>query len=181
MGASKSVLCTIGHDYELSFIAEPPSPKIFANHSSPDQANKDHVKFLDKVGAELVLCGAVRKWDGPGRPANISPLSVVDKPNQPGKYRLIWDGRHVDSFCTPEKFKLMTLHRSRRLIRRRDKCFSLDLKSGHHHVDIAKSHQTYMGFSWRDQDYVFASLPFGGNFVRALLPVHGFDSRPPPD
>ena len=45
--------------------------------------------------------------------------------------------------------------------------FSFDLKSGYHHVEICKGHQTYLGFSWklpfliRGKFYVFTVLPFG--------------------
>ena len=39
--------------------------------------------------------------------------------------------------------------------------FSFDLKSGYHHVDIAKEHWKYLGFSWGSCYYVFTVLPFG--------------------
>ena len=39
--------------------------------------------------------------------------------------------------------------------------FSFDLKSGYHHVDIAKEHWKYLGFAWGNQFYVFTVLPFG--------------------
>ena len=39
--------------------------------------------------------------------------------------------------------------------------FSFDLKSGYHHVDIAKEHWKYLEFSWGSCYYVFTVLPFG--------------------
>lgn len=34
-------------------------------------------------------------------------------------------------------------------------------KSGYHHVDIAKEHWKYLGFTWGKQFFVFTVLPFG--------------------
>ena len=46
-------------------------------------------------------------------------------------------------------------------LRPRDFVFTLDLKSGYHHVDIREDCWTYLGFEWRGQYYVFTQLPFG--------------------
>ena len=47
------------------------------------------------------------------------------------------------------------------LFDKRDYMFSFDLKSGYHHIDIAKVHHKYLGFSWGDRFFVFIVLPFG--------------------
>ena len=47
------------------------------------------------------------------------------------------------------------------LFKRGDYLFSFDLKSGYHHVDIAKHHWKYLGFNWEGMNYVFTILPFG--------------------
>ena len=47
------------------------------------------------------------------------------------------------------------------LFEKGDYMFSFDLKSGYHHVDIAKEHWKYLGFSWESRFYVFTVLPFG--------------------
>lgn len=43
--------------------------------------------------------------------------------------------------------------------------FSIDLKRGHHHVDIYELHRHYLGFSWEVHEtiqyYMFTVLPFG--------------------
>ena len=39
--------------------------------------------------------------------------------------------------------------------------FTFDLISGYHHLDIHPEHQTYLGFQWEGQFYVFTVLPFG--------------------
>ena len=38
---------------------------------------------------------------------------------------------------------------------------TFDLKSDYHHVDIHPDSQTYLGFVWKGDYYVFAVLPFG--------------------
>ncbi|XP_011405606.1 PREDICTED: uncharacterized protein LOC100639089 [Amphimedon queenslandica] len=54
--------------------------------------------------------------------------------------------------------------------------FTFDLKSGYHHIDIHVEHQSYLGFQWKDQFYVFTVLPFGLStacyiFTKVLRPV----------
>ena len=61
-------------------------------------------------------------------------------------------------------------------------CFSFDLKSGYHQVEILEGHKTYLGFSWKHSNpnqvkfYVFAVLPFGLSsashvFTKILTPL----------
>ena len=62
------------------------------------------------------------------------------------------------------------------LFEKGDFLFSFDLKSGYHHVDIAKIHQKYLGFSWQGAYYVFTVLPFGLStacymFTKLLRPL----------
>ena len=60
--------------------------------------------------------------------------------------------------------------------------FSIDLKSGYHHIEIVQEHQISLGFSWRAPDsvnelfYVFTVLPFGLSsapyvFTKVLKPL----------
>ena len=39
--------------------------------------------------------------------------------------------------------------------------FTLDLKSGYHHLDIRETDWKYLGFEWQGLFYVFTQLPFG--------------------
>ncbi|KXZ45987.1 hypothetical protein GPECTOR_48g419 [Gonium pectorale] len=39
--------------------------------------------------------------------------------------------------------------------------FTIDLKSGYHHVDIDSDYWEYLGFCWKGVYYVFTQLPFG--------------------
>ena len=60
--------------------------------------------------------------------------------------------------------------------------FSFDLKSGYHHVDIAKEHWKYLGFSWGSCYHVFTVLPFGLAsacyiFTKLVRPLVGYWRR----
>ena len=62
------------------------------------------------------------------------------------------------------------------LFEKGDYMFSFDLKSGYHHVDIAKEHWKYLVFSWQSCFYVFTVLPFGLSsacyiFTKLLCPL----------
>ena len=40
-------------------------------------------------------------------------------------------------------------------------CFSYDLKSAYHHIEIFDTDRTYLGFQWENKYYVFNVLLFG--------------------
>ena len=68
------------------------------------------------------------------------------------------------------------------LIEKNDFLFSFDLKSGYHHVDVAKEHWKYLGFSWGSCYYVFTVLPFGLAsacyiFTKLVRPLVGYWRR----
>ena len=69
--------------------------------------------------------------------------------------------RHLNQFLWKQRFKYEDLRVAMLLLEKGDYIFSFDLKSGCHHVDIAKEHWKYLGFSWESRFYVFTVLPFG--------------------
>lgn len=44
-----------------------------------------------------------------------------------------------------------------------DYWFSFDLKSAHHHFKINEEDRKYLGFKWKEKNYVFNGLPLGLN------------------
>ncbi|GJP43588.1 hypothetical protein CLOM_g3032 [Closterium sp. NIES-68] len=88
----------------------------------------------------------------------ISPLNVVE---QKDKCRLILDLRKVNDALIVPKFKYEGLNRVADPARQGDWMFSIDLKSGYHHVDIHPSCWTFLGFEFDGRTYAFQSLPFG--------------------
>ncbi|GJP59917.1 hypothetical protein CLOP_g15789, partial [Closterium sp. NIES-67] len=88
----------------------------------------------------------------------VSPLKVVE---QRDKFRLILDLLKVNQELQIPKFKYEGLNRVAELARAGDWMFSIDLKSGYHHVDIHPSCWKFLGFQFGGHSYCFRSLPFG--------------------
>ncbi|CAI7892098.1 unnamed protein product [Closterium sp. NIES-53] len=96
--------------------------------------------------------------EGPLLVACTSPLNVVE---QRDKCRLILDLRKVNQYLVIPEFKYEGLARVTELAQPGDWMFSIDLKSGYHHVDIHPSCWKFLGFHFDSTDYYFKSLPFG--------------------
>ena len=67
----------------------------------------------------------------------------------------------MNRFLWKQKFKYEDLRVAMMLFRPGELMFAFDLKSGYHHVEIARHHQKFLGFEWKGQNYVFVVLPFG--------------------
>ena len=117
----------------------------------------EHPQFVSDAVAALVLSGAATPV--PTRPFITSPLGVV--PKGVDKLRLILDLRYVNSFLRVDKFKYESIREVNSLCRLRDFLFTVDLKSGYHHVDVDPAFWQFLGFEWQGQHYVFCQLPFG--------------------
>jgi hypothetical protein len=95
MGAAVEVLRWLRHGVRLDFQAAPPPPFHHGESCSDVTGPK-----LDFLKAEL------ERWEESGaiRPATteryISKVFMVPKPRV-NKWRICWDGRHVNSFCRP--------------------------------------------------------------------------------
>jgi hypothetical protein len=148
------VLGWIAHGFDLqwSYASHPPLPHIAHNHPT----TSTYSTFVDEAVAELCITQAARRVDS--RPLVVSPLGVVPKKD---KLRLIFDGRYINSHIHIPTFKFETLAHVPNILRLGDYVFTLDLKSGYHHIDIREQDTAYLGFSWKDQWYVFQQLPFG--------------------
>ena len=67
----------------------------------------EHASFVDMALAELLAAGVVRHTSV--RPAVVSPLGVVPKPNSKDKFRLIVNMRYVNQAIVVPKFRMETL------------------------------------------------------------------------
>jgi hypothetical protein len=93
------------------------------------------------------------------KPFVVSPLGVVPKGED--KLRLILDLRYVNSFLQVVPFKYESIWSVVDLCQPKDYLFTMDLKSGYHHIDIHQRDWQYLGFEWNGSYYVFCQLPFG--------------------
>ena len=150
--APAAILDTIEVGYILPLKSEP-TPYFRANH----QSTSEHSTFVQESVAQLCSTGCVTEVHT--RPFICSPLSVVV--GRSGKERLVINLRHLNKFLWKQKVKYEDLRVAMLLFEKGDFLFSFDLKSGYHHVDIAKEHWKYLGFSWHTRFFVFTVLPFG--------------------
>ena len=95
----------------------------------------------------------------------VNPLSVSIQAN--GKKRLILDLRYPNQFVKKSKIKLED---AKTMLYSFVECsknwlFSLNIKSGYHHIDIFPPDQEFSCFSWSKDEvirfYKFTVLPFG--------------------
>jgi hypothetical protein len=93
-------------------------------------------------------------------PFIVSPLGVV--PKGIDKLRLILDLRYVNSLSLKvNSFCYENVKEVSNLCKLHDFLFTVDLKSGYHHVDIHPDFWQFLGFEWQGKYHVFCQLPFG--------------------
>ena len=90
----------------------------------------------------------------------LHPIGVAVNPSS-GKLRMILDARALNLFTPSDKIKYETLSMFREGISATDNLFSIDHKSGYHHVGLKASSWKYFGFQWGRRMYVFTVMPFG--------------------
>ncbi|CAI5482807.1 unnamed protein product [Closterium sp. Yama58-4] len=151
---SSLILSVISNGYWLPWKALPPPSFRDKNHAGVQR----HNEFTRSAISDLLSSGAAAVAAGPNAVACTSPLNVVE---QRDKCRLILDLRKVNQYLVIPKFKYEGLVRVAELAQPGDWMFSIDLKSGYHHVDIHPSCWKFLGFHFDGTDYYFKSLPFG--------------------
>jgi ribonuclease HI len=131
-----------------------PEGRIMSNHPSA----LEHSTFVGQAVADLVATSTVMLLDKP--PLVVSALGVVPKKGT-DKLRLIWDGRYVNDHLVIPGFKYEDLNAVAEWAQPSDYAFTMDLKSGYHHLDMHEDAWQYLGFQWEGQYYCFTQLPFG--------------------
>jgi hypothetical protein len=113
--------------------------------------------FAHQAVAELVRTGAALKVDS--TPKLVLPIGVAT--NDAGKRRLILDARYLNLWTPSPDMSYETLTDFRYGLKPGDVMFSVDHKSGYHHVPLTEESRTYVGFQLDGQYYMFTVLPFG--------------------
>ncbi len=133
------------------------------------------VEFIDQELASLQQDKAIR-CVGTQAPRCVARLGTAPKKHSKTKLRLITNLRPTNRSVRPPRFRFEGYRELRRMIQQQDYMTTIDLKSGYHHLAVKPTHQTYLGFEWRGQYYVWQVLPFGlssspSSFAKALRPV----------
>jgi len=118
----------------------PPQPFWGKNH----QSALDNSDFVSNTIQDLLRAGTIKCQDS--RPFMTCPLGVV---TQKDKLRLIWDGRAVNKHLHVLEFCYKSLRQVPSWLKPDDYMFTLDLKSGYHHMDIREADWKYLGFEWQ--------------------------------
>jgi hypothetical protein len=92
----------------------------------------------------------------------VTRAFLVDKPGQPGKYRLVIDLRWVNKHLRAQTMRMETLKSLRHLAQEGDFLFSLDLADGFHCVPVHQNDRQYLTIHVDGYGLMqFAALPFG--------------------
>ena len=149
----------ISNGYRLPFTQRIPPPAFEKNNAS----SLKHKKIVEESIKQLQASGCIQEVTE--IPHCVNPLTVAEGK----KLRMVLDLRNVNKYLDITKFKYENLRTVADNITENDFFVTFDLKSGYHHVPIAKEHQTYLGFSWDffhegqviTKFFVFLVLAFG--------------------
>ena len=112
-GASTEVLKWINPGVTIPWIAGPPTP--FYKGKSLSDLTPEQDRWWAEERERLVECGA---WERGGKREFVTKAFLV--PKGPGKWRLVVDLRHLNSFVVDKTTKFETLKGLRRLAKKGD-------------------------------------------------------------
>ena len=122
---------------------------------------------------KLLLKGAIQLVS-PSNGQFVSRLFLV--PKKTGDLRPVIYLRPLNKFIIRKHFKMENLQNVTQLVRKGDYMVTIDLKDAYFSIPIHQSHRKFLRFSWRNQLFQFAALPFGLTsaprvFTKVLKPV----------
>ena len=132
---SNLIQSVIDDGYKIPFTSDPPP---FA--AKNNQSSLHHREFVDKALMELLLNGCIEAVDD--EPYCCNPLTVAGAGE---KLRLVLDLRHVNKYVRLNKFRHEDLRTMTEMFEQGDFFFTIDLKSGYHHIDIHQDSSKYLG------------------------------------
>lgn len=107
----------------------------------------------------------------------ISPIFVT--PKSDGGYRLILNLKKLNEFMPYIHFKMDTIEKILKLVRKGAYMAKIDLKDAYYSVKIDEKHQKFLKFTYRNKLYKFTCLPNGlcsgpRKFTKLLKPPLAF-------
>ena len=106
---------------------------------------------------KLLLKGAIQLVS-PSNGQFVSRLFLV--PKKTGDLRPVINLRPLNKFIIRKHFKMENLQNVTQLVRKGDYMVTIDLKDAYFSIPIHQSHRKFLRFSWRNQLFEFAALPF---------------------
>uniref|UniRef100_A0A0K8TC30 Reverse transcriptase domain-containing protein n=1 Tax=Lygus hesperus TaxID=30085 RepID=A0A0K8TC30_LYGHE len=175
--------------------APPPLLKIISGYSLPFQTTPPFRNLLSHIPQPLItpsspeMSEEVAKLLHSGTIAPtmsitgfISPMFLRRK--QDGTKRPIFDLRHLNTFLSLRKFRLINHFKIPQFLQENDYMITFDLESAYCHVPIAQRHQRFLCFHYQRTTFAWQALPFGlasapqtfaslSNWVAAILRTRG--------
>ena len=133
---------------------------------------RDHTQTISVyIQAELTEARLIGPLPSPIVGVHISPIGLIPKPHQPGKWRMIMDlssptGASVNdaidkALCSLNYTSVDEAVAIVRTLGQGALMAKLDLKSAYRMVPVAPVDQPLLGFTWEGQTFLDAALPFG--------------------
>ena len=129
--------------------------ETFVNYTSC----KRFSEFASLEIKKRLITGAVRVWGKVG--VSATPHVVLPLTVEPTKPRLCIDARFVNLWMKDSPFTLDRLSDVPRFVYKGSFMTKCDDKSGHDHLLLSESSQTYFDFEWGGLWFVRTTLPFG--------------------
>lgn len=120
--------------------------------------NLDHQKIVEEEISSMLQKGAI--IEVPMEALRFrSTLFLVEKKER--GWRPVRNLRHLNKFLVYRHFKMEGIHLLRDLLLEGDWLVKLDLKDAYFTIPMAKTHQPFLQFLWKNPLYQFQALPFG--------------------
>ena len=139
IGASDTILDWIENGVKFPLIQDISSFEVSNNKFSIKEEN-----FLKSEISHLLILGCIERVSF--KPKCVSPISCVPMKN--GKFRLVTDLRHLNSYSPPPKIKYEDINTVINVAKPNDYIITADLQNGFFHIPVHKDHQTLLGFKF---------------------------------
>ena len=157
----------ITHGFRIG--ADPAKPLRTRNLCLPSAA--DHADIISDRISEELASGKLHVPHSESSVRHISPIGVIPKPHQPGKFRLIVDlsaprGYSVNDAISSDlaTLRYVKVEEAARLIATHGKSAllaKLDLHSAYRKVPVHSEDQPLLAINWKGTTYIDHALPFG--------------------
>mmetsp|Transcript_37855 Transcript_37855/g.88512 ORF Transcript_37855/g.88512 Transcript_37855/m.88512 type:complete len:495 (+) Transcript_37855:1070-2554(+) len=146
-----------------------PSAPVPPIHISNPPFQPEHEVFVRDQIATLLCTGAVSRVTKP--PHVCVPIFCVDKKGDGDPFRMVrvHDCRAVNLLLKRWVIKYETLQNLRSVARPGDLAFTIDFKSGYHHVSIHPRSRGFLGFEFGGMYFHYNVVPFGLRMACAVF------------
>ena len=171
IGASPTILSWITKEVPLDFHHTPDPCHL------PNRVQDYHQRqFVQQEVESLLQKGSICKVNREDTWC-VLPLRCIPKKHK--KFRLVLDCRHVNECIECPSFSQEGIQAVADQIQEDDDLISVDLESGFHHLPVKIEFQTFLGFYWNGDYYLWCVLAFGIKsapyfFNKVLRPVLAF-------